>query len=109
MATIKSTPANPQLSERVATLETKVDNICEKIGEVKADVKEMHDCLDKTRETLLAELKVMNDLSTEQHQALAGKVGELEKFRNKWTYLIMGAVAALGWAAGHTAALGLFK
>jgi uncharacterized coiled-coil DUF342 family protein len=109
MATIKPTNISPQLSERVATVEAKVDNICDKITELKSDVKEMHDCLDKTRDTLLAELKTMNDLSTEQHKALASKVNELEKFRNKWTYLIMGAVAALGWAAGHTAALGFFK
>jgi len=109
MATIKSTITSPQLSERVATLETKVDNICDKITEVKADVREMHDCLDKTRETVLAELKVMNELSTEQHEKLASKVGDLEKFKTKGVYLIMGAVAALGWAAGHTAALGLFK
>lgn len=108
MATTKPT-TSPQLSERVAVVETKVDAIIVCIDQVKIDVRDMHDCLDKTRETVLSELKVMNNLSTEQHQALAKKVGELEKFRNKWTYLIMGAVAALGWAAGHTAALGFFK
>jgi len=110
MATTRSTTAtSPQLSERVATLETKVDNICDKVGELKADVKDMHDCLDKTREDLMAELKGMNQLSTQQHEKLAEKVGDLEKFKAKGTYLIMGAVAALGWAAGHTSALGLFK
>jgi hypothetical protein len=108
MATTKPT-TSPQLSERVATLETKVDHICEKVTEVKVDVKEMHDCLDQTRDLVMTELKTMNKLSTEQHQALATKVTDLEKFKTKWTYLIMGAVAALGWAAGHTAALGLFK
>jgi len=110
MATTKSiTSTSPQLSERVATLEIKVDNICDKISELKIDVKEMHDCLDKTREDLIAELKIMNQLNTEQHEKLAEKVGDLEKFKTKGTYLIMGAVAALGWAVGHTSALGLFK
>jgi aminoglycoside/choline kinase family phosphotransferase len=100
---------NPQLTERVATLEAKVDNISENLTDLKFQVRDMHDCLDKTRDVLLEELDLMNDLSTEQHEKLASKVTELEKFKNKWTYLIMGAVAALGWAAGHTSALGFFK
>jgi len=110
MATTRSTTAtSPQLSERVAIVETKVDGMIVCIDEIKINIRDMHDCLDKTRETVLAELKVMNDLSTEQHEKLAEKVGDLEKFKTKGTYLIMGAVAALGWAAGHTSALGLFK
>ena len=79
------------------------------VDEIKTNIRDMHDCLDKTRETVLDELKVMNDLSTEQHEKLTDKVSELEKFKTKGVYLVMGAVAALGWAAGHTAALGLFK
>jgi hypothetical protein len=100
---------NPQLSERVAVVETKVDAMIICIDEIKHNVRDMHDCLDKTRELLLEELDSMNDLSTEQHEKLAEKVGDLEKFKTKWTYLIVGAAAALGWAAGHTSALGLFK
>jgi hypothetical protein len=108
MVTTKTT-VNPQLSERVAVVETKVDAMIVCIDEIKHNVRDMHDCLDKTREAVLEELSSMNELNTEQHDELAKKVGDLEKFKTKWTYLILGAVAALGWAAGHTSALGLFK
>ena len=97
------------LTERVVALETKVDNICEKITELKTDVKDMHDCLDKTRETVLEELKKMSERSNQRNKLLAEKVDSLENFRNKWSYLIMGAVAALGWAAGHSSALSYFR
>ena len=107
MASTDST--NTQLSERVATLEIKLDNLSDKVAELKVDVKEMHECLDKTREDVMAELKAMHNANTEQHNDLTGKVSELEKFKTKGIYLVMGAVAALGWAAGHTNALGLFK
>ena len=108
MAITKPT-TSPQLSERVAVVETKVDAMIVCVDEIKTNLRDMHDCLDKTRETVLDELKTMNSLNTEQHEKLAEKVGNLEKFKTKGTYLVMGAVAALGWAAGHTAALGLFK
>jgi hypothetical protein len=108
MATTKPT-TSPQLSERVAIVETKVDAMIVCVDEIKTNLRDMHDCLDKTRETVLDELKTMNSLSTEQHEKLTDKVSELEKFKTKGVYLVMGAVAALGWAAGHTTALGLFK
>lgn len=36
--------------ERIGVVETKVENLSEKLDELKVDVREMHDCLDKTRE-----------------------------------------------------------
>ena len=45
------------LPERVSVLETKVENISEKLVELKADVKEMHDCLDNTRDLLADKLE----------------------------------------------------
>ena len=108
MVTTKTT-ISPQLSERVAIVETKVDAMIVCIDEIKTNVRDMHDCLDKTREEVMTELKNMNKMTTEQHNELNDKVSDLEKFKTKSTYWLMGAVAALGWAAGHTAALGLFK
>ena len=62
-ATVKKPRTNvetiPQLStlpERVGVLETRVENINEKLVDLKADVKEMHDCLDRTGEKLDAKL-----------------------------------------------------
>ena len=45
--------------ERIGVLETKVEGINEKIDTLKIDVKEMHDCLDKTRDDLSAKLDKM--------------------------------------------------
>jgi uncharacterized protein (UPF0335 family) len=53
MATTKEAVAQlAALPERVSVLETQVDNINEKLSDIKADVKDMHDCLDQhTRST----------------------------------------------------------
>ena len=36
-------------TERLGIVETKVENLGEKLDDIKVDVKEMHDCLDRTR------------------------------------------------------------
>lgn len=96
--------------ERVSVLETKVDNIEEKIDDLKADVKEMHDCLDNTRDILAAQLKELSVDSVKQHEDLGKKIKELEQFKQKWVYLSAGAVASLGWVSAHSQTLiGLFK
>jgi len=87
--------------ERVSVLETKVDNIEEKIDDLKVDVKDMHDCLDRTRDSILSQLNVMHDANIDQHGELASKIKELEQFKTKWVYLSAGAIAALGWITAH--------
>ena len=87
--------------ERVSVLETKVDNIEEKIDDLKSDVKEMHDCLDNTRDLLADKLKEMSIESVKQHEDLGKKIKELEQFKQKWVYLSAGAIAALGWITAH--------
>ena len=87
--------------ERVSVLETKVDNIESKIDDLKGDVKEMHDCLDRTRDGIMDQLQVMHDASSSQHAELAGKIKELEQFKTKWVYLSAGALAALAWVTAH--------
>ena len=44
MATKEAQAQLALLPERVGILEAKVENINEKIGEVKEDIKDMHDC-----------------------------------------------------------------
>lgn len=103
------------LPERVGIVETKVEHLNEKMDELKVDVKEMHDCLDQTRDTVLAQLDKMtdeyrtnaekyyehanhlNELQSAQHHELAGKIGELEKVKNKYTTY---AMVGLAFAAG---------
>jgi len=96
--------------ERVSVLETKVDNIEEKIDDLKVDVKEMHDCLDKTRDSIMDQLAVMHKANVDQHGELAGKIKALEQFKTKWVYLGAGALAAAGWITGHAETLlGILK
>jgi uncharacterized coiled-coil protein SlyX len=103
------------LPERVSVLETKVENINEKLIELKADVKEMHDCLDNTRDLLADKLEKMQEEHRENsdkyfehadrlhaedvitHEKMGDRISELEKVKNKYT---MYAMAALAFAAG---------
>ena len=119
MARTATVTALQSVPERVSVLETKVDNIEEKIDDLKLDVKDMHDCLDNTRDSVIAQLNLMtaeyrtnatnyyqhaDKLNAEQcaqHRELANKIKELEGFRMKWTYMILGGVAVLGWVSGH--------
>jgi len=115
MATKEAQAQLVLLPERVAVVEVKVHQIEEKIDDLKADVKDMHDCLDQTRDTVLAQLDKMtdeyrtnaekyyehanhlNEQQSAQHNELADKIGELERVKNKYTTY---AMVALAFAAG---------
>ena len=122
MATKEAVAQMAVLPERVAVVETKVDamivcieSIKDSQKDIRADVKEMHDCLDNTREMLADKLEKMQDeyransskffehaekLHAEDiatDEKLAVKIAELEKAKNKWTMYIM---VALAFAAG---------
>ena len=43
--------------ERLGIVETKVENLSEKMDDLKIDVREMHDCLDKTRDSMVIDLQ----------------------------------------------------
>jgi chromosome segregation ATPase len=115
MATKEAVAQIAMLPERVGIVETKVESIKEQIIDLKSDVKEMHDCLDNTRDVVLAQLDKMTDEyrtnaekyyehanklnkeQTAQHNELAGKIGELERVKSKYT---MYAMVGLAFAAG---------
>ena len=97
MATKEAVAQIAMLPERVAVVETKVYQIEEKLDDLKADVKDMHDCLDNTRDLLDKKLCEMSEASNSQHAELAGKIGDLEKIKNKYT---MYAMVGLAFAAG---------
>jgi tetrahydromethanopterin S-methyltransferase subunit B len=123
------------LPERVAVVETKVDamivcieSIKDSQKDIRADVKDMHDCLDNTREMLADKLEKMQDeyrnnsgkyfehadkLHAEDqasHTALDKKIKDLESFKTKWVYMTAGAIASLGFVSGHAhTLLALFK
>ena len=83
--------------ERLGIVETKVENLNEKLDDIKGDVKEVHDCVHRTGETINKALEEMRKESTDQHSVLAGKVSELEKIKSKYT---MYAMVGLAFAAG---------
>ena len=100
MATKEAQAQLAALPERVAVVEIKVEAINEKLTDIKANVKEMHDCLDNTRDLLAEKLKEMAEASNSQHAELATKIGNLEKIKNKWTtYAMVGLAftAGAGW------------
>jgi predicted RNase H-like nuclease (RuvC/YqgF family) len=120
----KSTEAVSQLAtlpERVSVVEVEVRNLNEKVDDLKVDVKDMHDCLDRTRDSLIAKLDDMtdeyrtnaasyyahanklNEQQTAQHTELAGKIKELEKIKAKYTMYSMAAISFLVGAGllGH--------
>jgi septation ring formation regulator EzrA len=111
MATREAVAQLAALPERVAVVEIKVEAISEKLSDIKADVKEMHDCLDNTRDLLAEKLKEMAEASNSQHAELASKIGDLEKVKNKWQQYVMILLAfgaGTGWL-GHVNAAQLLK
>ena len=91
-----------KIDERLGIVETKVHGLDEKIDELKIDVKDMHDCLDKTRDDLTTQLKTMYDASCSQHSALAKEISALKSQRDKWVWLAAGGLAVFGWVSGHS-------
>lgn len=89
-------------TERLGIVETKVENLNEKMDDLKADVKDMHDCLDKTRIDLKSELEKMYGASCEQHASLAKEITELKRLKDKWTWMVAGGLAVCGWIAGYS-------
>ena len=115
MATKEAVAQLAALPERVSVLETKVENINEKLVDLKSDVKDMHDCLDNTRDIVLAQLDKMTDEyrtnaekyyehanklhaeDVETHNKLGARINELEKVKSKYTLY---AMVGLAFAAG---------
>lgn len=83
--------------ERLGIVETKVENLDEKIDNLKIDIKDVHDCLDRTGENLKTQLQFMHDDSCKQHTELSGKIADLEKSKDK---IMMYALVAMAFAAG---------
>jgi flagellar capping protein FliD len=91
-----------KVDERLGIVETKVENLNEKLDDLKIDVKDMHDCLDKTRNELKGQLTEMYDASCTQHASLAKEINALKSQRDKWIWTSAGIIAAIGWVSGHT-------
>jgi FtsZ-binding cell division protein ZapB len=76
----------------VALLQLEVNNLHEKVDELKIDVRDLHDCLDRNMNETREFLEKFQAESNRQHNELADKVSSIEKI--KW--MLMGAAAILG-------------
>ena len=88
-------------AERISVVETKVENLNEKLDDLKIDVKDMHDCLDNTREGLTTKLDQMYESSCSQHEALAKEISYIKSQRDRLIWTFAGVIAAGGFFAGH--------
>ena len=95
----------PTVAERVSVVEVQVTNLDEKIDEIKDDVNAMGAGITRR-------LDQMYDASCTQHAELASsiksthteldaKISELQQFKQKWMYLVMGGLAVIGFVSGH--------
>jgi len=116
-------------AERLAVVETKVQNIEDKVDDLKVDVRDLHDCLDRTRDeidkkldAMLGEYRDNRDryydkaeeiakMNQGQHAAIAEKISNLEKSKLRFqTYgmLVFAFLAGAGWL-GHVDAKVLLR
>ena len=122
MATKEAIAQMATLPERVAVVETKLDamvvcieSINDSQKDIRSDVKNVHDCLDNTREMLADKLEKMQEEYRANsvkyfehaeklhaadgviHDKMDTRLVELEKTKNKYTMYVM---VALAFAAG---------
>jgi predicted DNA-binding protein YlxM (UPF0122 family) len=122
MATKEAVAQMATLPERVAVVETKInsmivciESIKESQKDIQSNVKDMHDCLDNTREMLADKLEKMQDEYRANsvkyfehaeklhaadgaiHDKMDARLDALEKVKSKITMYIM---VALAFAAG---------
>lgn len=87
-----------QTQTEIAVLQVQVKNIEDKVGEIKEDLKSVHDCLDRNSEEMKQLIRDMQESDSKAHLALSQKVSSLEK----WRWMMMGAgivVGSLGFEA----------
>jgi lipid II:glycine glycyltransferase (peptidoglycan interpeptide bridge formation enzyme) len=88
----------------IAVLQVQVGNVEEKVAEIKVDLKELHDCMDRHAESYQTMLKKFHEENVAEHKSLSSKISVLEK----WRWMIMGAGIVLG-SLGFETISKLFK
>jgi hypothetical protein len=85
------------LNSRVAVLETKVEAVSVKLDEVRADIKEVHACLHKTRELIMEQISQLRTEENQQHDKFNSRLTQLEN----WRWYVVGIATAAGVAAKY--------
>lgn len=87
-----------QAETDIAVLQVQVKNLDEKVDDVKNDIKDLKQAMEKGSEDTFNLIKDFQTSNSESHEKLAEKVSTLEKMR----WMVMGA-AAVGGAMGFEA------
>jgi uncharacterized protein Yka (UPF0111/DUF47 family) len=92
MATATSKATKMQPETEIAVLQIQVKNLEEKIGELKVDLKALHEAIESNAEETRNMLKTMREQDVKEHGELANKISALEK----WRWMLMGAGVVIG-------------
>ena len=92
MAAANATKRVEQAETEIAVIQIRLDNIDEKMGDLRSEVKDLHDCLDRNMDETKLILKEFQDSNKKSHDSLEEKISSMEKI--KW--MLMGAAAVLG-------------
>ena len=92
MTTATSKVAKMQPETEIAVLQIQVKTLEEKIGELKVDLKLLHDVIEANADETRRMLKSMREQDVKEHSELAGKISVLEK----WRWMMMGAGIIIG-------------
>lgn len=92
MAAANATKRVEQAETEIAVIQVRLDNIDEKMGDLRSEVKDLHDCLDRNMDETKLILKEFQDSNKKSHDSLEEKISSMEKI--KW--MLMGAAAVLG-------------
>lgn len=76
----------------IAVLQVQVENIEQKVGEIKEDMKELRQTIEEHAEENQRTLKSIAENSASAHKAMSDKISSLEK----WRWMMMGAGIVLG-------------
>ena len=89
-----------QTETEVAVLQVQVENIENKVGEIKQDVKDLRLTIENHADENQKMLKEMKDASANAHKSMSDKISALEK----WRWMMMGAGIVLGTLGYDTVA-----
>ena len=92
MATAASKATKMQPETEIAILQFQVKSLEDKIGELKVDLKALHDAIEANAEETRKMLKSMREQDVKEHTELASKISVLEK----WRWMMMGAGIIIG-------------
>ncbi len=86
---------------RVSVLETEISHVNKSIEKIEVKIDEnykvLHNDIDTKHQIVMSTLADQTKASTEQHAALANKIGVLER----WRWMLIGAGLVFGYILAH--------